>query len=277
MRASSSAASRAGVRRRPRSRSRPGPAAVAPAPSDPRSSSRTAVVDPRDRGPDVPLGETDQRERRLGGPADAMGLAKGGLGAARSRPSGGGSRRARRTRRRAAGSRCNAASSAAARSSSRSARSHAPLRAVTSARWIRQTPGKPETRLALAVPLRGLGPLARAPVVGQVATGRDHRAAVTPVANGDSSPLTAAIDASSISAKPSDVAPVAILSAPRFGEGAWACRSGSAARLAISTASLGQRERGVDVAGLRGRLAADQGQVAVRVALAVGPSVARRA
>ncbi len=42
------------------------------------------------------------------------------------------------------------------------------------------------------------------------------RQAVTPVVNGDSSPFTAAIDASSISAKPSNGRPVAIFNAPRL-------------------------------------------------------------
>jgi hypothetical protein len=61
------------------------------------------------------------------------------------------------------------------------------------------------------------------------------RQAVMPVVTGDSSPLTAEIDASSMSRNPSVVAPVAIFRAPRFVNDD-ARRSASAARLPISTA-----------------------------------------
>ncbi len=57
----------------------------------------------------------------------------------------------------------------------------------------------------------------------------------TPVVIGDSSPLTAAKDASSMSEKPSDVSPVAILSAPSP-ERADALRSGLAADWPMWTA-----------------------------------------
>ena len=95
------------------------------------------------------------------------------------------------------------------------------------------------------------------------------RQAVTPVVNGDSSPLTAANDASSIRANPSVVSPDAILSAPRF-DCAYAFRSGVGRAVADLDRAFGLGEGRLDVAGRAGGLAPHEGEVSVdvRVALA---------
>ena len=87
--------------------------------------------------------------------------------------------------------------------------------------------------------------------------------------NGDSSPLTAAIDASSISANPSNVGPDAIFSAAevRLGVG---LQVGVGSARADLDRPLGERERRLGVARPRGDLAAQQREIAVRVRLAVG-------